>query len=86
MSEIGVRELKARASEIVRRVQEERQRYVVTVRGRPAAILLPVDEASIPPTRDEEQVWEELCRLGQEIGAGWQATQNSTELLSSMRR
>jgi antitoxin (DNA-binding transcriptional repressor) of toxin-antitoxin stability system len=34
MPDIGVRELKTRASEIIRDLREQRTRYVVTYRGR----------------------------------------------------
>ncbi len=39
---IGIRELKNRAAEIVRAVEEEGSGVVVTRRGRPAALLLPI--------------------------------------------
>jgi len=35
MPDVGVRELKARASEIIREVPEQRARYVITYRARP---------------------------------------------------
>jgi prevent-host-death family protein len=44
LAEIGVKELKATASAVIDRV-EAGQAYVVTKRGRPAAVLMPVDEA-----------------------------------------
>lgn len=44
MAEIGVKELKATASAVIERV-EAGAAYVVTKRGRPAAVLLPIDEA-----------------------------------------
>ena len=44
MAEIGVKELKATASAVIDRV-EGGAAYVVTRRGRPAAVLLPIDEA-----------------------------------------
>ncbi len=44
MAEIGVKELKATASAVIEQV-EAGAAYVVTKRGRPAAVLLPVDEA-----------------------------------------
>jgi len=46
MPDVGVRELKARASEIIRNVRERRARYVITYRGRPVGVLLPLDEAT----------------------------------------
>jgi len=44
MAEIGLRELKATASRVVDEVQAGAS-YVVTKRGRPAAVLMPVEEA-----------------------------------------
>ena len=44
MAEIGVKQLKATASAVIEEV-EGGAAYVVTKRGRPAAVLLPVDEA-----------------------------------------
>lgn len=44
MAEIGVKELKATASAVIEDV-ERGAAYVVTKRGRPAAVLLPVEEA-----------------------------------------
>jgi prevent-host-death family protein len=44
MAEIGIKELKASASAVIDRV-EAGQAYVVTKRGRPAAVLMPVEEA-----------------------------------------
>ena len=45
MPQVGIRELKNDASEIIRAVREERAEYVVTLRGRPVAFIVPVDEA-----------------------------------------
>jgi prevent-host-death family protein len=44
MAEIGIKELKATASEVVGRV-EAGAAYVVTKRGRPAAAIVPIDQA-----------------------------------------
>ncbi len=44
MAEIGVKEFKATASAVIERV-EGGAAYVVTRRGRPAAVLLPIEEA-----------------------------------------
>ena len=43
MPDVGVRELKIRASEIVRDVRERRARYVITYRGRPVGVLAPLE-------------------------------------------
>jgi prevent-host-death family protein len=44
MAEVGVKELKATASAVIDRV-EAGAAYVVTRRGRPVAVLLPLEEA-----------------------------------------
>jgi prevent-host-death family protein len=82
--EIGIRELKSRASEVVRAVKEERARYVITQRGKPAAIIVPLDAA--PPEKSADEVWERLRQLGEEIGKGWESEKSAVEILSEMRR
>lgn len=82
--EIGIRELKSRASEVVRAVKEERARYVITQRGRPAAIIIPIDAA--PPEKSVDEVWERLRKLGEEIGKNWESEKSAVEILSEMRR
>lgn len=85
MSEIGVRELKTRASEIVRQVKEKGAHYVVTHRGRPVAAILPLEQA---PAAAEQagSAWDELLSLGEQIGRNWQSDKTSTEILSEQRR
>ena len=82
--EIGIRELKARASEVVRAVKEERARYVITQRGKPAALIIPLDAA--PPEKSADEVWERLMKIGEELGKGWQSEKSAVEILSEMRR
>jgi len=47
MPKVGIRELKNRTSEILRAVREEGAEYIITYQGRPAAILLPIDEEDL---------------------------------------
>lgn len=83
--EIGIRELKIRASEVVRAVKEKRARYVVTQRGKPAALIIPLDAA--PPEKPtDDEVWERLMKLRDELGKGWQSEKSAVEILSEMRR
>ncbi len=90
MPDVGIRELKARASQIVRQVREERARYIITCRGRPVALLTPLEPGQplgIEATPEADaSAWEELTQLGEEIGRGWQASVTSAELLLDMRR
>jgi prevent-host-death family protein len=81
MPEVGVRELKNRASEILRAVREGRAEYVITYRGRPVARLVPIAE-----DEEGEQAWQELERLSREISARWQSDKSAGELLDEVRR
>lgn len=44
MAEVGIKELKAQASRVIDEVANGAS-YVVTRRGRPAAVIIPIDEA-----------------------------------------
>lgn len=88
MPEVGVRELKVHTSKILRNLRRRRARYVVTYRGKPVALLMPLERTEItsPESDSPGSVWQELVHLGREIGAGWSAPMTSAELLSSLRR
>jgi len=84
MPSIGVRELKARASEILRRVRDRRARYLVTHHGRPIAALIPLEE--VVEGEPDESAWQELARLGEQVGRRWKSEATAAELLGEMRR
>jgi prevent-host-death family protein len=84
IEEIGIRELKSRTSEVIRAVKEERARYVITQRGKPAALIIPVDAA--PPEKSADEVWERLMKIGGELSKGWQSEKSAVEILSELRR
>lgn len=81
MKEIGVRELKNRASSIIRSVRQDRAEYVITYRGRPAAHLVPIEQETAG-----QEAWAELERLSQEVSARWQSDKSAAELLDETRR
>ena len=82
--EIGIRELKARASEVVRAVKEERARYVVTQRGKPVAAIIPMD--AMLPDKKDEYGWEKLMEVRARLGRDKRKKKSSLEILSEMRR
>jgi prevent-host-death family protein len=84
MTEIGIRDLKAHASDVVRAVKEKRARYVITQRGKPVAVIVPLDAVPEKPANDE--VWERLMEIRAELGKGWQSEKSAVEILSEMRR
>ena len=85
MSTVGVRELKIKASEIIRSVREEQARYTITHRGKPVAVLLPIAEAPEQQV-DEKQLLEDVLQLGQDIAENWMLEQTPTEILLADRR
>jgi prevent-host-death family protein len=94
MPQVGIRELKNEASEIIRTVREDRVEYVVTHRGKPVAVILPVSEdwqesearRAAAAVRDQADFWERMKALGAEIAAKWQSDKTAVELIEEQRR
>jgi len=82
--EIGIRELKSRASEVVRAVKEQRARYIVTQRGVPVAAIIPMD--AMLPEKKEEDGWEKLMAIRARLGKDKTKKKSSLEILTEMRR
>ncbi|HKG26025.1 MAG TPA: type II toxin-antitoxin system prevent-host-death family antitoxin [Thermomicrobiales bacterium] len=83
MSSIGVRELKAHASQILRRVEEEGEVIDVTRRGAVIARLVPVER---PVDRVQvSRVWEERDRLAEEIAKHWPAGLSAADAIAEDR-
>lgn len=94
MPQVGIRELKNDASEIIRAVREEQAEYVVTLRGRPVAVILPVAEGwpeaeaerTATVVRENAAFWDRMAVLGAEIAAKWQSDKTAVELIEEQRR
>ena len=94
MPQVGIRELKNEASEIIRTVREDRVEYVVTHRGRPVAVILPVAEdwqeseaaRAAAAARENAAFWERMEALRAEIAAKWQSDKTGVELVEEQRR
>ena len=64
MPRVGVRELKNRASEILRAVREEGAEYIITYQGRPTAVLLPVnEEEAVSRVPNAQTIAQRVARL-----------------------
>lgn len=83
MEEIGIRELKEKASEVVRRVREQKETYSITYRGRVVARLIPAERAG---EDDFEEIWADMDRLAEEIGKKWPKGLSPEEAVSEQRR
>jgi prevent-host-death family protein len=85
MAEVGIRELKQRTSEVLRRVREQREAINITHRGRVVARLVPVEETS-EKTDETSKVWADMDRLAQEIGTRWPEGVSAVEAVREQRR
>ena len=88
MADIGIRELKARASEVVRRVAEEQATYTITRRGRAVGVLAPAGSHPAEPPAGGDVAWDRLLNLMEEYDGAVRAKRSRSALkeLSAMRR
>ena len=84
MPSIGVRELKARASEVLRRVRERGESVDVTHRGEVVARLVPVPRPR--RRRRTAATWSSLDRVAAEISARWPPGRSAAAAVKEGRR
>ena len=85
MEEIGVRELKENASEVLRRVREEQATYRITYRGRVVAELSPSPRGD-KDDENWERIWAEMDELAEEIGKEWPEGVSAVDAIREQRR
>ena len=85
---IGVRDLKNRASEIVRDVSERDEEYIVTVRGEPVAVLRPLSKEDGSELRhlEREEALAKLDDLAERIARAWRSPRTAVKLVEEQRR
>ena len=85
MTEIGIRQLKQQASELVRRVSEGKEIITITNRGNAVARLVPVEDAESKRVH-AEAVWVGMDEIALEIGASWPKEVSAVEAVKERRR
>ena len=85
MPDIGVRELKENASEVLRAVREEKATYRITYRGRVIAELAPAADSD-HEHEDWERIWAEMDELAQEISKKWPRGVSAVDAVREQRR
>ena len=85
MGEIGIRELKQRASEILRQVREEQESFTVTYRGKVVARLVPADDTTTNRAR-ASAIWTQMDELAREIAVYWSAEVSAAQAVKDQRR
>ena len=89
---VGIRQLREKTSEVIRRVREERAEYVVTHHGQPVALILPLDaeraeeEMVQASKRAARESWAHYERLAEEIREAWPTGISTEELVDAVRR
>lgn len=92
MALIGIRELRQKTAEVLRRVREEGEAYVITQQGRPVALLSPLDQEKIEAEilRSARQSvsdgWRVYRQLAEDIRQAWPADLETQTLLDDLRR
>ncbi|MFW6195546.1 MAG: type II toxin-antitoxin system Phd/YefM family antitoxin [Chloroflexota bacterium] len=86
MREVGVRELKEKASDILRSVREDRETVAITYRGRVVARLAPAEEPDDDADVEFDRVWAEMDRVAEEIGKRWPRNVTAEEAVREQRR
>ncbi len=86
MPSIGLRHLKTHASEVLRDVEENEVRYVVTNRNKPMAIIIPYTprEATEPQSADEALA--AFFAAGERVKEAWNSPLSPAEVIREMRR
>lgn len=82
---IGVRELKANISDILRQVEEDGEVVEVTRHGHVIARSMPVEQGS-GEDRDSNGNWTHLNNLIREISAIWPEGVSAQDAINDMRR
>jgi hypothetical protein len=87
MPHIALPESMVRASELIRSVWERRVQIINPRGGQLARPPTPLSDTALPmDDLSSTAAWEDLARLGEDIGRGWRSHLTSTELVSGMRR
>jgi prevent-host-death family protein len=85
---VGVRDLKNRASRIVRAVHDEMAEYVITVRGEPVAMLRPFtdEDAQRLQKAKVDEALAEMKALAHQVAEAWTSPKSGVELVDEQRR
>ena len=81
LATVSSRELKNKTGEVLRRVRQG-ERIAVTNRGRPVALIIPVDEESLlegGPVAPYEQAWEDLTSTLAETSPEYETWQEAMD-------
>jgi prevent-host-death family protein len=85
MAEVGIRELKKNASELLRRVREGGEIIDITYYGEVVARLIPVKKNKT--TAEElDKLWADMDQLAKEVSAKWSGSPSAIDAVREGRR
>ncbi len=84
MVTVGIRELKQKTSELIRKVRDEGAEVQITYHGKVVALLVPVAEAN--QIEQEAKAWTDIDNLAAEIGARWPKGISASQAIEEDRR
>jgi prevent-host-death family protein len=88
MKDIGIRQLKSHASDLVRQVSEHHETYAITRHGRTVGVLAPPD--FVAPDQgeaaDREAAWDRLVVLADKMNRGTGKRASAVRELNKSRR
>ena len=85
MVKVGIRELNARTSEILRQVREQSVAVTVTYRGRAVARIVPLTDTEAKEI-EASAFLTQIGDLAKEIGAHWPPGVSALEAVTEQRR
>jgi prevent-host-death family protein len=86
MREVGIRELKAKTSEILRELCEKRESIAITNRGKVVARLVPANGSRERVWRNSEEAIARINKLAEEIGKYLPPGTSAVEAVREQRR
>jgi prevent-host-death family protein len=85
MTDISIRELKARTSAVMRDVQRNKSPFRVTCRGKAVGLIMPVEQA-LPGPDAKARAWAQFFTAAEDVGKRWKSPLTAAEVLADMRR
>lgn len=85
MSEVGIRELKEKTSDVLRRVREQKESIDITYRGRVVARIVPISSKE-ERQRHNAAVMKRMDELAEEIGRLWPKGLSAAQAVAEDRR
>ena len=82
---VGIRDLKQRTSELLRRVREGGETIEISYRGDVVARIVPVARPAASAAR-LRKIWNDIDRVGEEIGKKWPRGVGAVRALRESRR